>query len=89
MSVTVPRNYIPFYSGKYNKNMYYIGKSIEPQNDCGFDSLEATKTKTLFDFVLFIWKCCLISLMNIPVPSIFWALFNSKEAWQESHHLWI
>lgn len=53
-SVAIQRNYTPFYSGKYNEKMYYIVTSTEPQNDCDFDSLEAMKTKTLFDFASFI-----------------------------------
>ena len=80
---------MPFHSRKYDEKMPHIVTGTEPQKDSDFDSLEATKTKTLFDFVSFMQKCCLIALMNIPISPIFWTLFNSKEAWQESHHLWI
>lgn len=52
MPVTVQRNHTPFYSGKYNEKMYSIVTSTEPQNDCGFGSLEAMKTKALFDCII-------------------------------------
>lgn len=51
MPVTAQRNYTPFYPGKYDEKMHYVVISTEPQKDSSFDSPQAMKTKTLFDFV--------------------------------------
>ena len=53
MPVIMQRNYMPFHSRKYDEKMPHIVTGTEPQKDSDFDSLEATKTKTLFDFVSF------------------------------------
>ena len=53
MPVIVQRNYMPFHARKYDEKMPHIVTGTEPQKDSDLDSLEATKTKTLFDFVSF------------------------------------
>lgn len=49
--IAMQRNYMLFYSRKYDEKMPHIVTGTEPQKNSDSDSPEAMKTKTLFDFV--------------------------------------